>query len=69
LPISPSLLNREFAVADPDRVWVGVITYSATDDGWLFLVLVIDLFSRQVVSWSLRECMTSTIINDGLWMA
>jgi putative transposase len=55
LPISPNLLNREFAVTEPDRVWVGDITYIATDEGWLFLAVVIDLFSRQVVGWSLRE--------------
>jgi hypothetical protein len=50
-------------------VWVGDITYSATDAGWLFLAVVIDLFSRQVVGWSLREDMTSTIVIDALRMA
>ncbi len=45
-------------VAEPDRVWAGDITYIATDEGWLFLAVVIDLFSRQVVGWSLREHMT-----------
>ena len=49
LPISPNLLNREFTVAEPDKIWVGDITYIATDEGWLFLAVVIDLFSRQVV--------------------
>jgi transposase InsO family protein len=58
LPISPNVLNREFSVSEPDRVWVGDITYIATDEGWLFLAVVIDLFSRQVVGWSLREDMT-----------
>ena len=62
LPIAPNLLNREFTVAEPDRVWVGDITYIATDEGWLFLAVVIDLFSRQVVGWSLREDMTSHIV-------
>ena len=47
LPISPNLLNREFSVYGPDRVWVGDINI-ATDEGWLFLSVVIDLFSRQV---------------------
>ena len=69
LPISPNLLNREFTVAEPDRVWVGDITYIATDEGWLFLAVVIDLFSRQVVGWSLREDMTSSIVIDALRMA
>lgn len=62
LPISANLLDREFAVAGPDKVWVGDITYIATDEGWLLLAVVIDLFSRQVVGWSLREDMTSNIV-------
>ena len=69
LPISPNLLNREFTVAEPDRVWVGDITYIATGEGWLFLAVVIDLFSRQVVGWSLREDMSSGIVIDALRMA
>ena len=69
LPISPNWLNREFAVAEPDKVWVGDITYIATDEGWLFLAVVIDLFSRQVVGWSLREDMTSNLVIDALRMA
>ena len=69
LPISSNLLNREFSVAEPDKVWVGDITYIATDEGWLYLAVVIDLFSRQVVGWSLREDMTSNIVIDALRMA
>jgi len=69
LPIAPNVLNREFTVAEPDRVWVGDITYIATDEGWLFLAVVIDLFSRQVVGWSLRDDMTSNIVVDALRMA
>ena len=74
-PISPNLpnllnlLNREFTVAEPDRVWVGDITYIATDEGWLYLAVVIDLFSRQVVGWSLRNDMTSSIVIDALRIA
>ena len=69
LPISPNVLNREFTVAEPDKVWVGDITYIATDEGWLFLAVVIDLFSRQVVGWSLRENMTRDLVMDALRMA
>lgn len=69
LPISANLLNREFAVSVPDRVWAGDITYIATDEGWLFLAVVIDLFSRQVVGWSLQETMTRGIVIDALRMA
>ena len=69
LPISLNLLNREFNVAEPDRVWTGDITYIATDEGWLFLAVVIDLFSRQVVGWALRQDMTRDIVIDALRMA
>lgn len=69
MPIAANLLDRQFTVAEPDRVWVGDITYIATDEGWLFLAVVIDLFSRQVVGWSLREDMTSSIVIDALRMA
>ena len=69
LPISPNVLNRAFTVAAPDKVWVGDITYIATDEGWLFLAVAIDLFSRQVVGWSLRENMTRDIVMDALRMA
>lgn len=69
LPISPNLLNREFTVAVPDKVWAGDITYIATDEGWLFLAVVIDLYSRQVVGWSLQETMTRGIVIDALRMA
>ncbi|MFZ3117124.1 MAG: IS3 family transposase [Variovorax sp.] len=69
LPVSPNLLKRQFAVSEPDQVWAGDITYIATDEGWLFLAVVIDLFSRQVVGWSLREDMTREIVIDALRMA
>ena len=69
LPIAPNLLDRQFTVSEPDKVWVGDITYVATDEGWLFLAVVIDLFSRQVVGWSLREDMPREIVIDALRMA
>ena len=68
-PIAPNLLNREFTVSEPDKVWPGDITYIATDEGWLFLAVVIDLFSRQVIGWSLRADMTRDIVIDALHMA
>jgi putative transposase len=54
-PISPNLLDREFNVAQPDQVYVGDITYIHTQEGWLYLAVVIDLYSRQVVGWSMAE--------------
>jgi putative transposase len=69
LPIAANLLERQFTVPEPDKVWAGNITYIHTDEGWLFLAVVIDLFSRQVVGWSLREDMTRDIVIDALRMA
>ena len=69
LPIAPNLLDRQFTPAEPDTVWTGDITYIATDEGWLFLAVVIDLFSRQVIGWSLRADMTRDIVIDALRMA
>jgi putative transposase len=51
LPVAPNLLDRNFAVTAPNRVWAGDITYIATEEGWLFLAIVIDLFSRRIVGW------------------
>jgi putative transposase len=69
LPIAPNLLNREFTVDEPDRVWTSDITYIATGEGWLFLVAVIDLFSRQVVGWSMQPHMQASLVVDALRMA
>ena len=69
LPIAPNLLDRNFTVAAPNRVWVGDVTYISTNEGWLFLAVVIDLFSRRIVGWSLREQITSEIVIDALRMA
>jgi len=69
LPIAPNLLNRNFTVAAPNQAWAGDITCIATNEGWLYLAVVIDLFSRKVVGWSLREDITSTIVVDALRMA
>ena len=69
LPIAANLLDREFSVVEPDRVWTGDITYIATNEGWLFLAVVIDLFSRKVVGWALRDDMMRDIVIDALRMA
>jgi putative transposase len=67
--ISPNLLEREFTVSQPDRDYVGDITYIANKEGWLYLAVVIDLFSRQVVGWSMDERMKARLVNDALLMA
>ena len=69
LPIAPNLLDRQFAVAQPNRVWSSDITYIATDEGWLYLAAVIDLFSRQVVGWSMKSHMKTDLVLDALRMA
>ena len=69
LPIAPNLLDRQFAVGQPDRVWSSDITYLATDEGWLYLAVVIDLFSRQVVGWSMKPHMKTDLVTDALRMA
>ena len=69
LPIAPNLLDRNFTVATPNQVWVGDITYIPTDEGWLFLAVVLDLFSRQVVGWSMRADMGRELVIDALDMA
>src|ERR1700712_5389047 len=68
-PIAAILLDRQFDVAEPDKVWAGDITYIETDEGWMYLAVVIDLFSRQVVGWSMRDDMSREIVIDALRMA
>jgi transposase InsO family protein len=67
--ISPNLLARQFKVIQPNRYWVGDITYIPTDEGWLYLAVVIDLFSRQVVGWSMGSRMQAKLVNDAMLMA
>ena len=69
LPIAPNLLDRDFAPPAPNRVWSSDITYIATDEGWLYLTAVIDLFNRQVVGWSMKEHMQTSAVADALRMA
>ena len=69
LPIAPNLLHRNFTVAAPNQAWAGDITYIQTEEGWLFLAIVIDLFSRRVVGWSLQPDMRCDLVIDALKMA
>ena len=69
LPIAPNQLDRQFNVYQPDQVYVGDITYIHTREGWLYLAVVIDLYSRQVVGWSMAEHMRTKLVNDALLMA
>ena len=69
LPIAPNLLDRNFTVETPNAVWTSDTTYIATDEGWLYLTAVLDLFSRQVVGWSMTDHMQASGVTDALRMA
>jgi transposase InsO family protein len=69
LPIAPNVLDRKFTVAAPNQAWVGDFTYIPTAEGWLFLAVVIDLFSRKVVGWSMQPDMRRNLVIDALEMA
>jgi transposase InsO family protein len=69
LPVSPNILARDFAVASPDLAWAGDITYIWTAEGWLYLAVILDLFSRRVVGWALNRRMNSALVMRAFEMA
>ena len=69
LPVAPNLLNRQFNVDKPNHCYVGDITYISTNEGWLYLATVIDLYSRKVVGWSMADNMRAELVNKALLMA
>ena len=68
-PVFNNELNRQFDVAKPDFAYVGDITYLWTQEGWLYLAVVIDLYSRKVVGWSMGSRMKAQLVCDALKMA
>jgi putative transposase len=66
LPVAPNLLEREFTAQSPDRVWVSDITYLNTRSGWLYLTVIIDLFSRMVVGWALSSSLSHEMVVTAL---
>ena len=68
-PISPNLLNREFEADVPNQKWVGDITYIPTGEGWLYLAVVMDLFSRRVVGWAMDNNLHQQLTLTALHMA
>ncbi len=68
-PVAPNRLNRQFAVDGPNRVWASDITYIPTQEGWLYLALVVDLFSRKVVGWAVAATMETSLVEAALAMA
>jgi putative transposase len=69
LPVAANVLDREFDVAEPNAVWAGDITYIWTGEGWLYLAVLIDLFSRRVVGWSLSSRIDTELVLRALRMA
>ena len=69
LPIAPNLLNQKFVAAAPNRVWLADITYIATGEGWLYLAAVLDLATRKIVGWAMRDHMRTELPLAALMMA
>lgn len=67
--IAPNRLQREFTVEHPDRAWVTDITYIRTWQGWLYLAVVMDLFARKVVGWSMKPTLARELVLDAILMA
>lgn len=69
LPVAENLLNQDFSASKPNEKWVCDITYIWTEEGWLYLAAVMDLYSRKLIGWSLSERMTTKLVVDALMMA
>ncbi|UUR36524.1 IS3 family transposase [Shigella flexneri] len=67
--VSPNRLQRQFNPDAPDERWVTDITYIRTHEGWLYLAVVVDLFSRKIIGWSMQSRMTKDIVLNALLMA
>jgi transposase InsO family protein len=61
-PVADNLLNQDFIVTVPNTVWVSDITYIWTDEGWSYLATVLDLYSRRIVGWAVKERLTDTLV-------
>lgn len=68
-PVFENILNRQFKTSQPDQAYVSDITYINTQEGWLYLAVVVDLFSRKVVGWSMGNRMKAGLVCDALKMA
>jgi putative transposase len=69
LPIAENVLGRDFTTTEPDRAWVADITYIPTAEGWLYLAVILDLFSRRVVGWSMAEHLRTELVLTALGAA
>lgn len=69
LPVAENLLSRDFSSPEPNKKWCGDISYIWTSEGWMYLAVVMDLYSRAVIGWSIQASMTQQLVNDALLMA
>ena len=69
LPVAENTLNRQFTVEHPNRVWAGDLTYVWTTEGWLYLAVVLDLYSRTVIGWAMGSRLTVDLAERALTMA
>lgn len=69
LPVAPNLLGQDFSTTGPNQKFVGEISYLMTSEGWLYLAVIIDLYSRAVIGWSMSTHMIADLVCDALKMA
>jgi putative transposase len=69
LPVAENLLNQNFVADRPDQVWLADITYIPTNEGWLYLAVILDLFTRKVVGWAMRDHLRAELTIAALTMA
>jgi len=68
-PVAPNLLDRDFSAAGANQKWAGDITYVATEEGWLYLAAIMDLYSRKIVGWSMSSRIDTSLVDSALTMA
>jgi putative transposase len=68
-PVAPNLLNRDFEAQQPNEKWLGDITYIWTQEGWLYLATIMDLFSRKIVGWAMENTLASCLVEKAFRMA
>jgi transposase InsO family protein len=68
-PVAPNLLEQQFVASQPNQTWLADITYIPTDEGWLYLAVVMDLYSRRIVGWAMSDSLQRQLVLDALTMA
>ena len=69
LPVAPNLVQQKFQAAGPNQLWMSDVTFIATDEGWAFLAVVLDAFSRRVIGWALGAHLTADLVQAALQQA